>query len=739
MSCNRFNNPVLKKMGFNISVISVICLISIAWAGTVQALSLEACKRYASESVRQNEQNKALKAGFTGPAWSSNYDSHFNWCKQGNNLTTTPGHLANREKALQAFAIKSELNAPKRYANEAVRQYKESQFMGAEFPPPVWSDNYREHYNWSRRPNNLVTTPDHLANRERVLQEYAITYNKGPSKYTTVPVVKMAEIGTRKKNLNRLSPIQHFEQLQQISKGPDPVIAAFMHTLQKHLAGGSNYSQIEQIMLKGIKELSQVRQKQLLNKWHSLPTHVRLAATPKSIQNLSPHSRLEMSAFTDSLVETAAFSGKVKEMKPILLNNSALNSNLSALSANQNLVSNAPQVTDFAPRGPDGPFLRIGESFTLFGVNFGTDARKTKIHFMQKENGKYIHVGTVYPQSLKNTKLSSTAIAPGLYASNRATRIIVEADGKFSAPYPITLAAALKPTPKIVSVEPGAQLPGNMVLVTGENMGSPLYGFMEAMDQKASAYRPKGINFNINPTVLNSTQCEFIIPQNVWSGNYKFNLKADNSGYSNYKTFKVLPAQYRVEFTKMKCRDEQNPEAGGSDELVTAWVIIADNLAWAKGTGEYGGFDDNTVKNYSAEDSTIVPAEVKAWQTVEDFLYFRTTLYEWDDGDINAWSKGVKTVGEIAPAVGSALGAIFSNPEAGKVAGEIVKVIGDGLSKLLSWINNDPDLLGSEARTWTAPELQELTSKSIVYTDRQLFLNDGDTGSYSLDFRIVRK
>lgn len=158
----------------------IICMIFWTTAFSVRADNLEACRRYATEAVRQNEQNKKLKAGFTGPAWSSNYDDHFNWCRQGNNLASTPDHLAFREKALQQFAVKSGSDAAKRYATEAVRQNNESQFMGANFPPPVWSPDFNGHYNWSRHGNNIATTPDHLAFREKTLQQYAVKHNKGP-------------------------------------------------------------------------------------------------------------------------------------------------------------------------------------------------------------------------------------------------------------------------------------------------------------------------------------------------------------------------------------------------------------------------------------------------------------------------------------------------------------------------------------------------------------------------------
>lgn len=158
-----------------------LAILFILGLQTASAVSLEACRRYAAESVRQNEQNLALKSGFSGPAWNSSFDYHYNWCIQGNNLAGTPVHLANREKALQEDAIKFAKEAFKRYAEESVRQYNESKAMGAGFGPPVWSPDYQSHYNWCRQGKNVLTTPGHLANREKALQEYAILHNKGPA------------------------------------------------------------------------------------------------------------------------------------------------------------------------------------------------------------------------------------------------------------------------------------------------------------------------------------------------------------------------------------------------------------------------------------------------------------------------------------------------------------------------------------------------------------------------------
>ncbi len=152
-----------------------------------------ACSRYAEESVRQNQMNAQLGAGLNGPAWSNDFQAHYNWCIQGNNLATTPLHLANREKALQEFAVKSGKEAAKRYATESVRQNQESISMGTGFTPPVWSNDFNAHYNWSSQGNNINTTPGYLSSREKVLQEFAIQHNKGPIQ--KMQEVKIATIG----------------------------------------------------------------------------------------------------------------------------------------------------------------------------------------------------------------------------------------------------------------------------------------------------------------------------------------------------------------------------------------------------------------------------------------------------------------------------------------------------------------------------------------------------------------
>ncbi len=153
------------------------------------------CSRYAEESVRQSQMNVQLGAPFNGPVWSNDFQAHYQWCIQGNNLATTPMHLANREKALQEYAVKSGKEAAKLYATESVRQNQESISMGTGFPAPVWSNDFRAHYNWSSKGNNVNATPGYLFSREKMLQEFAIQHHKGPShKMQGVKIVTTGKI-----------------------------------------------------------------------------------------------------------------------------------------------------------------------------------------------------------------------------------------------------------------------------------------------------------------------------------------------------------------------------------------------------------------------------------------------------------------------------------------------------------------------------------------------------------------
>lgn len=135
------------------------------------------CERYANESIRQNDENEALNAGFKYPTWSSNFNHHYDWCRVGNNALSTSWWVAEREKALQEHVIKTNQRPCERYAREAVRQYHASKTYGSlEFSPPVFSENYYGHMTWCQDDNTKEAVAE-TSFREQKLQDYAVKYN----------------------------------------------------------------------------------------------------------------------------------------------------------------------------------------------------------------------------------------------------------------------------------------------------------------------------------------------------------------------------------------------------------------------------------------------------------------------------------------------------------------------------------------------------------------------------------
>ncbi len=59
-------------------------------------------ENYAKESVRQNKENLSNGCGFNDATWSSDYNTHKNWCMHGDNYLKADKALAHREKQLKA-------------------------------------------------------------------------------------------------------------------------------------------------------------------------------------------------------------------------------------------------------------------------------------------------------------------------------------------------------------------------------------------------------------------------------------------------------------------------------------------------------------------------------------------------------------------------------------------------------------------------------------------------------------
>jgi hypothetical protein len=58
------------------------------------------CTEYANEARRQFRDQAALNCNFAPPVWSDDFNLHFNWCMQGNNIDQIDAGWLMREAGL---------------------------------------------------------------------------------------------------------------------------------------------------------------------------------------------------------------------------------------------------------------------------------------------------------------------------------------------------------------------------------------------------------------------------------------------------------------------------------------------------------------------------------------------------------------------------------------------------------------------------------------------------------------
>ena len=105
------------------------------------------CKNYSKTAVSQNQQNKQKGCGFSGPEWSSDYNTHFKWCMNVNDSA--------RDKEQDAReADLSKCNTCANYAESAVSQNQKNKQKGCNISGPQWSSDYNNHFTWCMKGNN---------------------------------------------------------------------------------------------------------------------------------------------------------------------------------------------------------------------------------------------------------------------------------------------------------------------------------------------------------------------------------------------------------------------------------------------------------------------------------------------------------------------------------------------------------------------------------------------------------
>lgn len=548
-----------------------------------------------------------------------------------------------------------------------------------------------------------------------------------------------------------LSPRQRLERAFQRDSHGDALLAATMHTIERGLSLPANqrtsqYDQIFEEVLKRHPNVPKQFLKQLAAAYRSLPRALRTRGAPASLADLPAAQPLSASvvnaAVRASLPAVQSPSlvrvGESRETTVVGVASAAHNLGAAVDPAVIEAMLN-PRIASIEPAAPKG--YDPGQTITLVGWNFSANKSDNEIAvFKELAGGSKGAVASLNPTVASAQALEMKipdSLTPGHYYIQVSVKKPDKPhDGNMADLY---IKAPPPPPPVIQSISPRPQFPGRRVLINGLNLGgkSPIAGvwFKPMENQPLASYvtlNGEKVGFALGK-VLNATQIEVTIPPLLMAGKYRVALEAPGAGMSQWFEYEVRPFRYQLNFTQIKCKDESDPEWAGGDELVVAWVIVGDNTAYAKSTGDhsnYENFDDGDTDTFHPADRTVFfpaggPGEVKK------VLAINTTLYEWDAGDVKAVNEVVGFVGDLASEILTGTGQVEW--------AVVVQVLTPIVQKVVSWVGGNPDHLGDRQLAWSALDLLEQTNNPEGrFTGTLDFDNSDDDGSYRLSYEVVR-
>jgi hypothetical protein len=165
------------------------------------------CDAYAGAAVAQSQQNEIFKCGFSGPAWSSDFNAHRQWClapaTKMQNLTAEDNA---RKQALAQCAEKPKLDqaACQVFAKKAMIAVEGAAKRGCGFGGNRWVVDHGAHFNWclsaspeSRDQENQARTLQLQGCRDSQVAAVEKSKKDACAKYAGIAVAQNQE------NLNR--------------------------------------------------------------------------------------------------------------------------------------------------------------------------------------------------------------------------------------------------------------------------------------------------------------------------------------------------------------------------------------------------------------------------------------------------------------------------------------------------------------------------------------------------------
>lgn len=548
------------------------------------------------------------------------------------------------------------------------------------------------------------------------------------------------ELGTSKKLRHKLSNLQRFERTLSKSPGEDPVFPVVMHSIERYLNRETDLSDIDKIIYGALKRhpglTREILKKWVIN-WKALPDSTKVKFVPAELRNLSPSKKLNLMVFRNAFSRSfkqldimKKIGGTTKPPSARILTTQI--PHLPRLELAPSATSTAT-ITGIQPTEPDGaPWVYLGQPFTIYGKDFSTNNQENAIGIFRVVGGVDQPGITIYPTKSEPEKLEVLAPPYPDMAEGDYYIYVQVKDKGYSNLFGVHFGRPPLPPPVVSSITPSSQYSGKIVLINGSNIGENPRIWWQALDpfnKDAEGYGPSWTDVER----LSDTQIKITVPDVFvyFPGNYLIAVSGDNQGISNWVNITIRPFKYRVQFTKMECLDESDPEWAGEDEVATQWAIACDSQAYSKGSDTYE-FDDGVIRAYHDSDKVVFVPGGDAGVVLQ-YLFIGTALWEIDSGDAQGFNEALGFMGDVAKGIGSLFGG------AGKTAGEIIGYVLKGLGKLISWLGGNPDGLGEKYLTWTVTDLRDKTNNNFKrFSDILEFLNNDDTGSYRLYYTVYR-
>lgn len=219
----------------SLRAIAAVFVLTPVSATRVQADANLNCDAYAGAAVAQNQQNENLGCGFSGGAWSSDFNAHRKWClASGTKMENLAAEDKARSAALAQCGAKPKLDqaACQTFAKRAVMAADAAAKRSCGFGGGRWSVDYGSHFNWCLSASQPARDQEDQARANQLqgcLDAQASAADKSKkdacAKYAAIAVAQQSENVSRKCNFTggRWSGEwqAHFDYC--LGAGPDPV------------------------------------------------------------------------------------------------------------------------------------------------------------------------------------------------------------------------------------------------------------------------------------------------------------------------------------------------------------------------------------------------------------------------------------------------------------------------------------------------------------------------------------